>query len=214
MKLTRTLPACLLAAAALAAGPAQAGLVTWNFSGVVALDTNSPFSVGDTVTGSFSFDNSVAATSSTATTALYNGAIRSFAINGLASLAFDAPGVTINTIEIRDGNGANPSIDRFNAVLRDTLAPQNYFDLTLQRGLAGTNNPPCITSLALPTDPYLPLSCFNTATVTYDYLTAGGTAGSIKLRLTLDDYTRVSEPATLLLLGLGLAGLAAARKRS
>lgn len=212
--LKSTLAAVLLAAAA--AG-AQAAVVTWNFSGEVTTDTNSPFSVGDTVTGSFAFETATALSGGSATTAVYTGAVRSFSIDGLAALSSADAGVTTNFVEIWDGNSANPAqpsalTDRFWAQLRDTSAPQNWFDLNMQRTVAGSN-PTCIGGLSLPDSPYSPLSCFNNATVTYDYITAAGAAGSIKLRLDIGGFSTVPEPGILGLLGLGLAGIALGGRR-
>jgi len=206
-----TLAAVLLAASTTGA---QAAVVTWNFSGEVTLDTNSPFSLGDTVTGSFSYESLTPISSGTATTAVYAGAVRGFSIDGLASLSSSDAGVTTNFIEIWDGNPGTGSvqIDRFWSQLRDTSAPQNWFELNMQRGVNGSN-PTCIGSLSLPDSPYAPLSCFNNATVTYDYITAAGTAGSIKLRLTIGDFPTVPEPGVLALLGLGLVGVALGHRR-
>lgn len=204
----RSTAAALLLALPLAS--AHGALISWNFSGTVTAENGPVFSIGDTVTGTLVFDAATARTSGNgSTTAAYAGAVKSFSLDGYPAATLVAASATTNTIDIIDRSTPNPSglyIDQFLADLRTADGSQRY---TLRlRQESTTSDPTCIESVALPTVPYAPLSCFGTAELTVGYEPVGARGFNIRLEL-----TSIPEPGTLALLGLGLAGLAATRRR-
>jgi hypothetical protein len=192
---------------------AEATLITWAYSGVVTSEGGTIFSLGQVVTGTFTFETATAATG-TGNQRTYTGAVLSFTIDGLASatlLSTDA-GVDFNQILIREGFTAGGVIlDNFSPALELT-GDTKYFRLVLEARDTTVpttdNDPACIESLALPTVPYSPLSCFNqTIQLVARDVTPAGTAADWNFILDLRSLSKVPLPGTLALLVLGVAGL-------
>jgi hypothetical protein len=199
---------------------AEATLITWAYSGIVTAESGSIFTVGQTVTGTFVFDDATLMSAGNGTTtADYAGAVVKFTIDGLpsATLTSTDPSIDTNTILIRDNSPANR--DNFTANLEDLTAstPASDLDKSFQLILdardtvAPLANPPCINSVALPGLPYS-LACFDGFTNVTSLVARNTTTTDPAARFTLTlDLQSISSraplPGTLALLVLGVASL-------
>ena len=182
--------AALAAVAALAlAAPAHAVVINATYTGAVTSQLNSGFTVGSTVTGSFSYDSDLRD-------------FPSFTIAGFAKPAGAVPTVSNDgsTALYRSQVSAVPAGSGANSTLAVELD-----------GAFPTRDP--VTLLLLPG-----LFASLDATSSLNVLrsdAAGTPAGTVRLTAALTGFsaTAIPEPASLALLGAALAGLTALRRR-
>jgi len=186
--------------------PVQAAPITYDFSGTVtgvfAAGAPPPFSIGDTLNGSYTFESTTAPRVSFGDiSAVYDAlTVLSFSLGSYSASS-------TGSSEIRVLNGAD---DHYEVVSSsaDGLTGQPLIGLTqFSLQLDDPTGFQFTTALTLPTD--LSLSNFTSKSFRVSF-------GSFDIAGTLDELSQtaaIPEPCTILLLGSGLVGLVAFRKK-
>ena len=194
-KLIRLAVAGLIAVCSI---PANAAIVTWNYTAVVNFDNNSPFNLGDIVSGSITFDSASASTYSDSTTAIYGNALTSVTFNGNSLGPFSSERISIS-------NNASfvSKFDSFAAEVEVGSWPNTlFFGLTLSTSQTSDFPVTDITSLNLPTIPYN-FASFATHAVNLNKFTDGNIEFGVNAILT--SLTPAAVPGPMI--GAGLPGL-------
>jgi hypothetical protein len=197
-------------AVGLSAGTAaNAAPVTWNFTAIVSIDYNSPLNLGDTVSGSITFDTATPASFSSSTQARYNNALTSVS---LAALPIGA--LPTNGIGVYNNASFVSHFDLFSVDAHTGFWPTYLsFGLSLYKSQSSGYPVTAITSLNLPTTPY-DLSTFASSTFNLNKYTNGNSEFSAQGYLTsLTLASAVPEPATWAMILLGFAGVGFAAYR-
>jgi hypothetical protein len=181
---------------------ARADIITWNFTGIIT-KPNSGYIAGDTVTGSFSFDNTTPLTFpifDVSTFGSYSGAVTAFQID---KFQYDPtlPKVHTSLSEIDMGNNT-PDVNGSGRTLADEFfAIASDGNLQFGIGLVEDDpNPTVFNSLLLPTSPPN-VADFNLT----DFAVSNGS--SLDLEGTLINITAVPEPSTWAMMILGFVGI-------
>lgn len=212
-----------LAALHLMPGPAQAAFVTYNFGGTMLTDlTGSPlagtFSFGQSVSGSFVLDNSIADSDGDPAFGTFPGAITSISVT-IGSYVASATGGDLYTQNDFPDDAVNVAAfvndGPFVGSAAVTGASIGALDLGGILLVLQDSTSTALTSDAMPSP--IGLSGFDSLyglLEFYDPLDEVGDPVSLAFSLeSLDSVAQISETGTLALFGLGIASVAFIRRR-
>ena len=213
LRLKYLVATCVLA---LTAGTAQASSVTWDFTATVTNQTNSGYSIGSSITGLLTFDNSFPGTGCCGSFS-FAGPVGFFQVAQFQSpLSAQGPnGFGAGNIYIQD-NVQNPPpgpfINEFKADLFAYISPtgpnRDYFVLDLKK--SSINPSTAINSTSLPTLPFDP-SAFDIATLTYEVVQDFGGTPQVLLEANVNSIQLAGAttplPSTWLMLLSGFVGI-------
>lgn len=195
---------CALTLGCFGATQAQAELVTYTFTGEVSLvdaGIASEFSVGEAVTGTYTFESTTPDSDGSANIGSYLNAVTAFSAN----IGGDYPITLDNSSEIRVRNN-NPN-DSYSVDITDPMAATvNGLDLSLFSIFVSDPDATVFASDALPVT--LPeLSEFETV-LNVSFFTDGGSAPLEELNFRLTLLQEIPEPSSVALAAFTLTGLA------
>lgn len=203
--------AVFLAASCVGASAVQADLVTYTFTGELTLvdpGIASEFSVGEIVTGTYTFETTTPDSDPLPTFGEYNNAITAFSAN----IGGDYPlsGGTSNDIKIRN----NDPIDAYSLnVFNPTSALVNGLGLELFSISLGDSNATLFDSDALPTTVPDLSQLESNVTFNVTFFTVGGSAPLETLEFELTSLEQIPEPSSVALALLTLSSVAVAIRR-